>query len=241
MPNEANPASSAVPNIDQQSNKATPDTIALEFLPAALEIQESPPSPIGRLIIWLIVLFLVIAVTWSYFGRVDVVAVAPGKVVPSMHVKQIQPIEIGSVAAIHVTNGAQVHKGEPLITLDATQVGADRERIASELLIAQMDVSRQKGFARHLEDTNVPPELIDWPSVATPTQKIIQQQMLVEHAKAFGSNVEALSQQIHQQRAEREGVVVELQKYRKILPLSHSAPNRSIDCADKTWLQKQPI
>ena len=28
-----------------------------EFLPAALEIQETPPSPLGRMIIWVIMLF----------------------------------------------------------------------------------------------------------------------------------------------------------------------------------------
>ena len=55
----------------------------LEFLPAALEIVESPPSPIGRALLWIIVSFFVIALVWAVIGTVDEVAVAPGKVIPS--------------------------------------------------------------------------------------------------------------------------------------------------------------
>ena len=59
----------------------------LEFLPAALEIVESPPSPIGRALLWIVVLFFLIALAWSILGHVDEVAVAPGKVIPSGYTK----------------------------------------------------------------------------------------------------------------------------------------------------------
>ena len=52
----------------------------LEFLPAALEIMETPASPAGRMIAGTIILFLVIALAWSIVGRIDIVATAPGKV-----------------------------------------------------------------------------------------------------------------------------------------------------------------
>lgn len=53
----------------------------LEFLPAVLEIQESPPSPIGRSIVWAIVVLFVLAVIWASFGQMDIVAVAQGKII----------------------------------------------------------------------------------------------------------------------------------------------------------------
>src|SRR5580692_8327037 len=80
----------------------------LAFLPAALEIVETPPSPIGRAIgVTLIALFC-LALVWASLGRVDIVASAPGKIVPTGRSKVIQPFETGVVRAIHVKDGQSV-------------------------------------------------------------------------------------------------------------------------------------
>ncbi|MCY6355667.1 hypothetical protein [Clostridium sp. ZS2-4] len=55
------------------------DNLEHEFLPAALEIVETPASPLGRSTIWIIFTALVTAMLWSYYGMVDKVAVARGK------------------------------------------------------------------------------------------------------------------------------------------------------------------
>ena len=101
---------------------------ALEFLPAVLEIQDVPPSPIGRAILWTIMLVFASAVAWSSLSHVDIVAVAPGKIIPSGHSKTIQPFETGVITAIHLQDGQVVKQGEVLIELDATQNRADRDR-----------------------------------------------------------------------------------------------------------------
>src|SRR5712691_13276045 len=74
----------------------------LAFLPAALEIVETPPSPIGRAIGATIIAVFVLALAWACLGTVDIVATAPGKIIPSGRTKIIQPFEIGVVRAIHV-------------------------------------------------------------------------------------------------------------------------------------------
>ena len=61
-----------------------------EFLPAILEVTETPPSPTGRLVMWSILLLVVVALTWAYLGHINEVAVAVGKVIPSGQVKTIQ-------------------------------------------------------------------------------------------------------------------------------------------------------
>ena len=48
----------------------------VEFLPAALEIVEKPPSPIGRATALTIAAVFGVAVLWSILGTVDIVAVA---------------------------------------------------------------------------------------------------------------------------------------------------------------------
>ena len=76
-----------------------------EFLPAALEIMEKPPSPGLRWLMLSICILFTVALAWSIIGKVDVVATATGKVIPTGSVKVIQPIELGYVRAIHVRNG----------------------------------------------------------------------------------------------------------------------------------------
>src|SRR5689334_16288179 len=92
----------------------------LAFLPAALEIVETPPSPIGRAIGVTIVILFGAALAWAACGTVDIVASAPGRVVAGGRSKLIQPFETGVVRAIHVQDGQTVSAGEVLIELDPT-------------------------------------------------------------------------------------------------------------------------
>src|SRR2546421_5280873 len=114
----------------------------LAFLPAALEIVETPPSPIGRAIAFTIIAVFGIALTWACIGTVDIVAVAPGKIIPTGRTKTIQPFETGVVRAIHVRDGQSVRAGDVLIELDPTMTEADQERQRSDLLAAGLDVAR---------------------------------------------------------------------------------------------------
>src|SRR3990167_6416809 len=114
----------------------------LEFLPAVLEIQESPPSPVGRTIIFMIIGVFSAALLWSVFGHIDIVAVAQGKIIPSDYSKVIQPLESGIIKKIHVRDGQHVKKDDVLIELDATTTGADRERYSNEYLSAMTEVAR---------------------------------------------------------------------------------------------------
>ncbi len=94
------------------------ETDELAFLPAALEIVETPPSPIGRAIGVTIVALFCLALIWAAFGRVDIIASASGKIVPNGRVKLIQPFETGVVRGIHVHDGQRVKGGDVLIELD---------------------------------------------------------------------------------------------------------------------------
>ena len=111
-------------------------------MPAVLEILEKPPNPLGRAIAITIMLFLAIAGTWSYFGKVDVVAVAQGKIIPGDRVKIIQPLEIGVIREVSVFEGKDVEPGDTLIRLDRTNAKADRDRIQEELLDTEAEIVR---------------------------------------------------------------------------------------------------
>src|SRR6201982_1112457 len=114
----------------------------LAFLPAALEIVETPPSPIGRAIGGTVIAVFCLALDWASFGTVDIVATAPGKIVPSGRTKVIQPFETGVVRAIHVHNGQSVKAGEVLIELDPTMTEAEEGHLKGDLIAAGLDVAR---------------------------------------------------------------------------------------------------
>ena len=115
----------------------------LEFLPAALEIVETPPSPLGLWLLRTICVLAVVGLAWSWFARVDVVAVAPGKIQPVGGVKIIQPLETGKVATILVENGQHVAGGDVLVELDHTQQAADEAGFAAALAGASAEKSRR--------------------------------------------------------------------------------------------------
>lgn len=167
---------------------------ALEFLPAVLEIQDVPPSPIGRAILWTIMLVFASAVAWSSLSHVDIVAVAPGKIIPSGHSKTIQPFETGVIAAIHVQDGQVVKQGEILIELDATQNRADRDRASTEYRAALVEAARLHALIAG-KGTFIAP--ID----ADPQFVLLQQQLLKDQAAEYSARLDAARQLIGQRKA----------------------------------------
>ena len=113
-----------------------------QFLPAALEIVETPPSPIGRLGGYVLVFVFASAIVWAYLGHVDIVAIAKGKIIPTGYTKIIQPFETGVLRAIHVQDGQKVHTGDVLIELDPTMNKAELGHLEGDLMAARIDVAR---------------------------------------------------------------------------------------------------
>ena len=140
MAEAAKPSNAVVPFPEKRVRRRDHE---LAFLPAALEIVETPPSPIGRAIGATIIAVFVLAVAWACLGTVDIVATAPGKIVPSGRSKVIQPFETGVVRAIHVRDGDIVKAGQVLIELDPTINRADSEHLKSDLVSAQLEPWRR--------------------------------------------------------------------------------------------------
>jgi len=128
-----------------------------EFLPAALEIIETPVSAAGRVMMGAIVALVAVAIVWACLGQLDVVATANGRIIPSGQIKRIQPLEIGVVGRIMVANGDHVHAGDVLIELDTTTSAADRDKIARDLMQAELDIARLHATLAGKAETFAPP------------------------------------------------------------------------------------
>jgi len=96
-----------------------------EFLPAALEILETPPPPAPIALMATICACALAALVWSYFGRLDVHATAPGKIETMGYAKVIEPLDPGKIAAIHIESGQTVRAGDLLLELDPAEATAD--------------------------------------------------------------------------------------------------------------------
>jgi len=121
------------------------------FLPAALEIIERPVSPTARITAWVLLGGLAITILWAIFGQIDVVASAPGRIIPADNVKLIQPVEAGIVRSILVRDGQRVRKGQVLVELDPTVSTAETAQAQKGLQTAQLDVARAKAILSALD------------------------------------------------------------------------------------------
>jgi len=127
----------------------------LEFLPAAVEVLESPTSPVGRAVAFLIMALFIAVLAWAYFGRIDMVATAHGRIVPGGQVKVVQSFAPGVVQEIRVRDGQQVAQGELLIKLDPLEQEVDTTKLQKEHDIAAAEAARLQAFLAFLGDPSL--------------------------------------------------------------------------------------
>ena len=183
------------------------DRLQYEFLPAAEEIVETPAAPLGALVVWLVTLLLVVALAWSYFGRIDIVAVANGKISTEGSTKTIQPAISGVVTNINVREGQHVKKGEALLVLDKTTAEKDVATASQSLNTARVE----RDILRRL-------------AVGGNTDEIINNADLPDEAKAmlqqFASSQTALS------AARRQAASGIISNYQQQLQFNQQAKNQ---------------
>jgi hemolysin D len=190
------------------------DKHELAFLPAALEIVETPPSPVGLTIAYSIIVLFCLALGWAFFGRVDIVASAPGKIIPTGHTKTIQPYETGVVRAIDVLDGQAVKKGDVLIELDSTMNEADTNHLKSDLIAAQLDVAR---LSAALSDGDV---VANFKPPDAPTALIAaEQEFLADQTAEQRAKLAVLDRQRAQKEAERASTGATVSKLEASLPV----------------------
>ena len=185
------------------------------FLPAALEIIETPPSPIGRAIALTLVAAFCAALAWASLGKVDMIASAQGKIIPSGRSKIVQPFEIGVVRAIHVKDGEVVKAGDVLIELDPTISDAELRHLQSDLVSAQLDVARLRAALTDGDPITAfhPPDGAPEGLLAT------QRQLLIDQTSEQRAKLAALDRQRAQREAEKATYAATIAKIEAMIPI----------------------
>ena len=201
---------------EHRAELAGPQRLADEaaFLPAALSLQETPVHPAPRRFAWVIMALFVLALVWSIFGQVDIVAVAPGRIIVSDRTKVIQPLEDSVVKRVLVRDGDRVKAGQLLIELDPTMASADKASVQEQLKAAISEELRTAALLAGLA-TGQAPRLGKSSDAATRTQ-------LESEWQDIQAKLAKLDAEIARRQAEMATVKEAIAKLEETVPLARA-------------------
>ena len=208
------------------------------FLPAALSLQASPVSPTARRTAVLLIVMVAILLLWSIFGRVDIVANAHGKIIPSARVKTIAAIEVAKVNAVHVHEGQSVKPGQILVELDTSASDAERDKARGDHRSAVLSIARARALIDAL-DHDTKPRFPVLPELHASGVDIDERQWKLEQ--------EHLSSQYGEYSARRRRIESALSHLKESLALATQRANDYLellqehDVARHAWLEKEQL
>lgn len=191
------------------------------FLPAALSLQDTPVHPAPRRLAYVLMALFILVLIWSIFGKVDIVAVAPGRIVVSERTKLIQPLENSIVQKVMVKDGDHVEAGQPLVALDPTLATADTTSVTEQLKVAQSEALRTRSLLQALEGKRSSATF--WraqPSDWTPTETKAAQAQLQAEWSDIQARLAQLGAELGRRQAEIDTVRAMEAKLVATLPLS---------------------
>ena len=170
-----------------------------KLLPATLELDEAPISPLGRIVGRIVMFCIVIAFLWAAVAPLSIQVTMYGRTVPQGRVQVIEPLGAATVRQVHVQNGNVVQRGDQLLTLDPTEIVADQSRLQDELLTAKLDIQRLQITLTAIanDDLQVRPEFVG------PEQEVARQSFFLQSVLAAReAENEALASEEERLRAE---------------------------------------
>jgi len=184
------------------------------FLPAALEIMDTPPRPIGRAILWLIIAATVFAIAWASLSKVDIVAVAEGRIAPRGKLQSVEAAESGIVRALLVREGDRVSKGDPLVELDPTYADADADAARSELATARLQRARASALLQYSrgERWRIDPEGL------APGVSAAEESLVASRIRAHEAEVDSLYERMNGADLARKQAITEIARIDATLP-----------------------
>lgn len=188
-----------------------------DFLPGALAVQDRPPSPAGRALLWLILALFAMVVVWASLGEVDIVVTAPGKVVPSGYVKVVQAPESGRLAALYVADGQAVEQGELLMSLDAGYAQADNARLSGQRASYKQEVSWRRLYEQWFAERALEPDNVDFSSLLNRLIDSVARSHLAHNLAQSQARLEGLDNELEATKAEQRTVQREMEKNRASL------------------------
>ena len=193
------------------------------FLPAHLELLETPAHPAAHWSIRLIGVLAALALAVMAFGKLDIVAVAKGKLVPNANVKIVQPAMTGVVREIAVKDGQRVAAGQLLMKLDTTQAAADAEKAGASRVDAALAAARARALlAAQLENHDPSVERVD----GAPGERQQAAQRFADGSYLeYCDKLNSARAELLKRQAELDGTRAEVAKLAETAPLARESAN----------------
>ena len=189
-----------------------------EFLAPALEILETPASPVHVAFLWIICLLAAVALGLAYFGRIDIVATAQGKFQPTGRVKVVEPVDTGRVSMIRVTNDSLVKAGDALVELDRSAALADVRAAREERDSAHAEALRRQAALTAARARRFSPTLpIGWTGDVAPALREREQRVLAADLGQLEATIASFEAQSRQKAMERDMLQQTISSQRRLV------------------------
>ncbi len=190
------------------------------FLPSALQVLETPPAPLASLMIAIICAFFAAAAVWSYYGQIDVIAVAQGKVQPIGRIKTVQSARPGRVMTLAVDDGAKVKAGDVLFELDPRAAIAEKDAVTAELASYEAEIVRRRAAIQGARaDLTAPVVAADFPDSIPPSIRDSKRRALEADFSALKANLAKLDAELTQKTAEKSRLSATIAAQRDLLAI----------------------
>jgi hemolysin D len=202
----------------------------LAFLPAVIEIVETPASPLGRATAAVIVALFTLALAWASIGQLDIHATASGRIIPGGKTKPVASSENATVLAIHVADGDHVRQGQVLVELDPTQSVADATRLKRERLEQMLTAARLQSLLAGRDTIEAPAG-----EMVPPTLLALHRDELRHKAADHRAAVVTLQQELVQKQAELKSAQADLERLQQTVPLLAEQARVKEEMSAKGW------
>lgn len=209
--------------IRDQLDTSDRTTHELQFLPANLELVETPAHPVPRWTMRVIVALGFLILLIAVIGKLDIVATAKGKLIPSVRVKTVQPAITGVVRQILIRDGQRVKEGQALLVLDATQATADAHKARSARVDAALSSARARALLDSLKTDRTP--MVAIVDGASQTQQEEVQRFAEGLYREYADRLAASRAELLKREAELATTRQQVAKLRATAPLARSKAN----------------
>jgi hemolysin D len=197
-----------------------------EFQPLLVEIEQKPTSPLSRVLLWSLIVFMIISLLWLFLAKIDVVVTAHGKVIPQGEIKILQPIETGTISSIFVSEGMKVKKGDILMELDPSVTSSNSTSKQQNLNTLNLEIERISALIKNKEFNPTLDETVS-------QDEISNQKLLFNAIKnGFNNQINALKDQISQANSQIKSENTDKSKINQLLENLKQKEKRLVQVKD---------
>lgn len=116
------------------------------------EVYDSRPNPFFMIFTYSILLLIIIALVWMYFGEIETVVKSQGMIRPNDNVSTVSNLISGEITNVNIEDGQVVKSGDVLYTIDHTQMILDRENLYQHIDKATVELELLNRYKKAVED-----------------------------------------------------------------------------------------